>query len=197
MRLSKIYTKMGDGGETMLADGGMVSKLHPRVEAYGAVDELNAHVGFLRDNLLESDHGGSFESHLRRVQNELFDLGGELATPASVLDESRQQVVREDSVSRLEEEMDAWNESLQPLKNFVLPGGHRVNSCAHVCRTVCRRAERELLRIPKSEELRSITLVYLNRLSDWFFVLSRKLSQGLGADEILWQQKKMEKPKEL
>ena len=196
MRLTKIYTKIGDKGTTLLANGDRVSKADARIEAYGTVDELNAVVGLLRDGVRSSALRGAepFDRMLFLVQNELFDLGSELATPSQVLDLSRQKVVSAAEIARLEQEIDEMNGKLAPLANFVLPGGHLTNSQAHLARTVCRRAERALVRFRESTpEVRGDTQIYLNRLSDWFFVLSRALSQAAGAPEVLWDQKRLER----
>jgi len=191
VRLTKIYTKVGDKGTTGLANGQVVSKYSTRIESYGAVDELNAVTGMLRDELamLPAESFGDLVAQLRLVQNELFDLGGELATPVEVLNIERQQVVTMQSVERLEHEMDRFNQSLQPLSNFVLPGGHRANSVAHLARTICRRAERRVVALGDEEVLREECRIYLNRLSDWLFVVSRVISAGLGCPENLWQQR--------
>ena len=191
MRLTKIYTKVGDKGNTGLASGKMVSKASIRIESYGTVDELNAVFGLLRDEIAVVP-GGLFktlEEKLKLIQNELFELGGELSTPMEVLNIERQQVVTMACVERLEMEMDLFNESLEPLTNFVLPGGHRANSVAHLARTVCRRAERHVVALGNEENLRDECRIYLNRLSDWLFVVSRVISQTLGCPENLWQQR--------
>lgn len=190
MRLTKIYTKVGDRGTTMLASGEMVEKDHPLIFAYGTVDELNAFVGLLRDDL-SSTHSQTCADLcqlLLRVQNELFDVGGELATPANILDITKQQVVTQHNISRLENEIDQMNAKLSPLENFVLPGGCKANSLAHVCRTICRRAEREVIQARRSNSIRDDVMIYLNRLSDWFFVLSRELGRRFEVSETLWQQ---------
>ncbi len=195
MRLTKIYTKVGDKGLTSLANGVKVPKYHVRIEAYGTVDELNSFTGMLRDQLhLLEQHKGmprimELMVRLRQIQNELFDVGGELATPAEVLDIARQQVVTHESVLRLEREIDEFNGLLEPLANFVLPGGHPANSLAHVVRTVCRRAERAIFALANEESVREEVLIYLNRLSDWFFVVSRVISQEVGVPELQWHQK--------
>ncbi len=175
----------------MLATGAMVDKDCVRIEAYGTVDELNSWVGLLRDSLLETESSEVtlLVQSLLKVQNELFDVGGELSVPTEALDTSRQQVVGPESIQRLEREIDEWNEELEPLKNFVLPGGHRTNSVAHLARTVCRRAERRVVAMARTEAVRDDVRIYLNRLSDWLFVISRILSKSLGAPEILWKQK--------
>lgn len=196
MRLTKIYTKVGDKGTTLLAGGERVSKAHLRIEAYGTVDELNSVIGLLRDTLNASipSQFASIDAQLFVIQNELFDLGSELATQPKALNLDRQKVVTADDVSRLEREIDAMNEDLQPLANFVLPGGYAPNSLAHLGRTVCRRAERLVVRLRESEvDIRIETQIYLNRLSDWLFVLSRTLSRLAGAPEVLWDQHRVER----
>jgi cob(I)alamin adenosyltransferase len=187
IRLSKIYTKVGDKGTTLLATGQRVSKSHVRIEAYGSVDELNAVVGLLNDDLDESIFS-EIKSSLLKIQNELFDVGGELSVPVDVLDTSKQQVIQQEAIARLEREMDEFNLKLPPLENFVLPGGHRANSLAHLCRTVCRRSERAVVRMSEQEAVRDEVRIYLNRLSDWFFVLSREISRRLNVGEVLWAQ---------
>lgn len=192
MRLSKIYTKTGDQGGTMLASGERISKTALRIEAYGTVDELNACVGMLRDHMRgDSSLADSWIStSLSRIQNELFDLGGELATPTHALKPDRQKLLDQSDIKILENEIDRCNETLPPLANFVLPGGHICNSTAHLARTVCRRAEREVVRLRAEEtDLRVETQIYLNRLSDWLFVISRALSHELNVPEVLWDQR--------
>jgi cob(I)alamin adenosyltransferase len=189
MRLTRIYTKVGDKGQTLLATGEKVPKDSARIEAYGTIDELNSFLGLWRDTLAES--GDVFQDMIRqlgKIQNEMHDLGGELSTPLAALKLDRQQVVTTASAERLEHEMDAYNESLPPLANFVLPGGHRANSLAHVCRTICRRAERHVVALARTEAVRDEARVYLNRLSDWLFVAGRVVSQRLGRPEVLWHQ---------
>jgi len=190
MRLTKIYTKVGDRGQTTLAGGSKVAKDSLRIETYGTVDELNSFLALLRDTLNEVDSQGfaDLTTQIAQVQNEMHDLGGELSTPAEILDTSRQQVVTAAQVSRLESEMDAYNDQLPPLANFVLPGGHRANALAHVCRTVCRRAERLVVALAREEKVREEPRIYLNRLSDWLFIASREISRRLGVPEVLWRQ---------
>lgn len=192
MRLSKIYTKVGDKGTTMLASGAKVSKSSARIEAYGTIDELNSVVGMLRDTLM-SDPAQNFAdlvTKLHTIQNELFDVGGELSTPIEILNIDKQQVIKNSQIKRLEDEMDQANEHLKPLENFVLPGGHFANSTAHLARTVCRRAERRVIALAEQETVRAEVRIYLNRLSDWLFVMCREISHRLGIAEVLWQQKK-------
>ncbi len=192
MRLTKIYTKMGDQGSTMLASGEMVPKADRRIEAFGSIDELNAFVGLLCDelHLLGDARFADIVLALKKIQNELFDVGGELATPLDHLDINKQQVVGADHIARLEQEIDRMNANLPPLQNFVLPGGHRANSLAHVCRTICRRSERQIVRLSETTPLRNEMIVFTNRLSDWFFVLSRNISSLIGAPEVLWEQRR-------
>ena len=190
MRLTNIYTKVGDKGTTILATGDRVDKSAPRIEAYGTVDELNSITGILRD-ALTTMRQAEFQhttEQLQQIQNELFDLGAELATPLRVLDDTKQNVVGPELVSRLESEIDDMNKNLPPLENFILPGGNIANSYAHLARTVCRRAERRVVAMGHVEEIRPEVVIYLNRLSDWFFVVSRFISRVLGVPETLWDQ---------
>jgi len=174
----------------MLATGQHVPKDSLRIETYGTVDELNSFLGWLRDTLRSANKSelNDLIEQLGRIQNEMHDLGGELATPVEHLRLDRQQVITAACISKLEEEIDSYNESLQPLANFVIPGGHQANSLAHVCRTVCRRAERLIVSLDGTEKLRDEPRIYLNRLSDWLFVASRKISQILNVPEVLWRQ---------
>lgn len=190
MRLSKIYTKIGDGGSTLLAGGKRIAKDDPRLEAYGTIDELNAFLGLLRDTLRDTDARAfsDLDRCFGKIQNEMHDLGGELSTPMESLDVSRQQVVTKESIQRLEQEIDVFNEPLPPLANFVLPGGHRANALAHVCRTICRRAERHIVAMARTAPLRDEPRIYVNRLSDWLFVAGRVISARLGVHEVLWHQ---------
>lgn len=188
MRLTKIYTKIGDKGNTMLAGGESVPKDHIRIEAYGTIDELNAHLGHLRDSLNDESKFDDLVSALHKIQNEMHDVGGELSTPQNILDISKQQVVNQESIDRLESEIDKHNDTLQPLTNFVLPGGHRLNSLAQICRTVCRRSERRIWSLSKTETVREEPIIYVNRLSDWLFVIGRVISARLDAPEVLWKQ---------
>jgi len=190
IRLSKIYTKTGDKGSTLLATGERVLKSNVRIEAYGTVDELNSVLGMLRDTIAADSRTSDLVEMLAKIQNELFDIGGELSVPLDVLDTKRQQVVTMDDVVRLEKEMDLFNEKLPALENFVIPGGHIANSTAHLVRTVCRRTERAIVRMSEQDAVRDEIRIYLNRLGDWFFVLSRELSRRLAVAEVLWAQNK-------
>ncbi len=190
IRITRVYTRRGDQGETDLVGGARVTKDSPRIEAYGTVDELNAAVGVVRavNAALHarSRAGRELDAILRKLQNELFDLGGELATPPS---EFRPGMFRVGAaeVKALETFMDRCQKDLQPLKSFVLPGGGRVSAFLHVARTVCRRAERDVLRLMRREDIGEWPLAYLNRLSDLLFVLSRWIGHHLGEQEFLWE----------
>jgi cob(I)alamin adenosyltransferase len=181
--LNRIYTRTGDAGTTRLATGQSVSKADARVEAYGAVDETNACIGLARAHTT-----GDFDELLARLQNELFDLGADLATPAAP-DETAGAKLRilDSQVDRLEREIDALNDQLPPLASFVLPGGTHAAAALHLARTVCRRAEREAVRlIEAGEPVSPPAMRYLNRLSDLLFVAARHANDG-GAAEVFWQ----------
>lgn len=174
-RLSKIYTRTGDKGTTGLGDGSRVDKDHLRVETFGTVDELNSAIGLL----LASDLAGDVRDCLTRTQHELFDLGGELCMPGVVL-------IPESYVEQLEADLDRFNETLPPLKDFILPGGSEPAARCHLARTVCRRAERLLVALAKLEDVNQVSLRYLNRLSDLLFVTARVLARAGGNSEVLW-----------
>ena len=177
-RLSKIYTKTGDDGSTGLGDGSRIAKDHPRAEAMGTVDELNCHIGMLIAVLAEGD---DLRPILERVQHDLFDLGGELAVPGY-------ELVKPERVVALEKQLDAYNEDLPPLKNFILPGGSVTAAQCHLARAICRRAERCLVTLHTAEPINEPPRHYLNRLSDMLFVFARVLSRRDGGSEILWEQ---------
>ena len=180
--LSRIYTKAGDQGETGLGDGGRVPKDHPRVTAFGEVDELNAVLG-----LLTAYCPGTPEANLlRTIQNDLFDVGADLCVPPTDT-EQPEQVLRVTEVQhlRLEREIDLLNEPLHPLRSFILPGGTPAAAWLHLARTVCRRAERSVVTLMKTEPVNRHVLIYLNRLSDLLFVLGRVANDG-GAADVLW-----------
>ena len=180
MAINRVYTRQGDSGETQLAGGQKVPKDSLRIEAYGTVDELNAFAGAAR---VSAEGVEPLPGILLRVQHELFNLGSILATlPEDV--HPKQARITDSDVLRLEAEMDQMNEDLQPLRSFVLPGSGRLNADLHVCRTVCRRAERALIALSRVEEVPPETIRYLNRLSDAFFVWSRWVSRVDG--ETLW-----------
>ena len=184
----KIYTKTGDQGTTALFGGTRVPKHHIRIQSYGTVDELNSWIGLLRDQDIDERH----RKLLLSIQDRLFTAGSMLATEPQDADGKKMrsrieipEVVKAD-VEALESEMDALNTDLPPMTNFILPGGHPVVSYCHIARTVCRRAERMTTILNEEDTVSSILLIYLNRLSDYLFVLSRKLSAELEADEIKW-----------
>jgi cob(I)alamin adenosyltransferase len=181
--LSRIYTKTGDRGDTALGDGSRVAKDHPRVAAYGTVDELNAVLG-----LLVSQYPQAAEIDLLRgIQNDLFDVGADLCVPQSADEEAGARLrVRAEQAERLEHAIDRWNANLTPLTSFILPGGQGPAAWCHLARTVCRRAEREVVTLSHSETINPQVVVYLNRLSDLLFVLARVYNNG-GRDDILWQ----------
>lgn len=181
--LSKIYTRSGDQGETGLGDGTRVPKDHPRVTAYGSVDELNAVIGLL---LAQGPEVPETEL-LRSIQNDLFDVGADLCKPSGPSDSSGPAPlrIRPDQASRLEGAIDRLNAGLEPLKSFVLPGGSLAAAWCHLARTVCRRAEREVVTLALAEPVNSEVIVYLNRLSDFLFVLARRCNQS-GAGDVLW-----------
>jgi cob(I)alamin adenosyltransferase len=189
MAINRVYTRQGDAGETSLAGGQRVPKDSRRIEAYGTVDELNSFVGLARATAagdparLELAALGAI---LLRVQHELFNLGSILATrPEDV--HPRQARITEPEIAQLEAEMDRANEGLPALRSFVLPGGSRLNAELHVCRTVCRRAERMVIALAREEPVPAEAVKYLNRLSDAFFVWSRWASRQSGAPETLWE----------
>jgi cob(I)alamin adenosyltransferase len=185
LALNRIYTRTGDTGETGLVGGQRVPKDSPRLACYGTVDELNAFVGVAAVSSREAGLGELAEV-LERIQHELFNLGSILATaPADI--GPQQPRITEAEVRQLEAEMDRMNDAMPALKSFVLPGGTRVNAELHICRTVCRRAERALVALRRSEAVSAINIHYLNRLSDAFFVYSRWVNLQLGAAEVLWQ----------
>ena len=182
--LNRIYTRTGDAGTTRLATGATVSKSDLRVEAYGAVDETNACLGLARLHTAD-DH--DLDAMLARIQNELFDLGADLSTPARA-DEATGAKLRvlDSQVARLEGEIDALNDGLPDLKSFVLPGGTAAAAALHLARTVCRRAERDAVRLVEAgEPVSGPAMRYLNRLSDFLFVAAR-WANGRGADEVFW-----------
>ena len=175
-RLSRIYTRTGDDGTTGLGDGTRTNKDSLRVEAMGDVDELNAVIGvLLTEPLSEILH-----NTLTRVQHDLFDLGGEICIPGHVM-------VKPERVDAMESVLDELNDQLAPLKEFILPGGTRAAAYCHLARTVCRRAERQLIRLNREEAVTPTSLKYLNRLSDLLFVMCRVLNKDAGRPDVLWQ----------
>jgi cob(I)alamin adenosyltransferase len=175
-RLTKIYTRTGDAGTTGLGDGSRVAKNSARVEALGAVDELNSCLGVL----LAEPLGADVEALLTEIQHDLFDLGGELSIPGYA-------AIRLEQVTRLEQVLDHHNETLEPLKEFILPGGSRAAALCHLARTLCRRAERQVVGLASTETVSAYSQQYLNRLSDLLFVVSRVLNHRAGRGDVLWR----------
>jgi cob(I)alamin adenosyltransferase len=190
IRLTRIYTRTGDKGQTALVGGRRVPKESLRLEAYGTVDELNASIGIVRTYLpnYRAGLGSDFKAYaetLRRIQNELFDVGSELATPPD-FEYPQMHKMGAGEVKKLEAEMDAMEKELEPLKSFTLPGGGVLNAFLHQARTVCRRAERVCWRLKREEDINDNLIVYVNRLSDHLFVQSRWVAKRLGEPEFLW-----------
>ncbi|WP_305982083.1 cob(I)yrinic acid a,c-diamide adenosyltransferase [Roseivirga thermotolerans] len=181
----KIYTKTGDTGTTSLLGGARVSKAHIRIEAYGTVDELNSYIGLLRDQPVNQNR----KDLLKTIQDRLFTLGADLAT-----EPGKDKVVKPDlfesDIDLLETEMDRMDEQLPALTSFVLPGGHQSVSFAHLARCVCRRAERICMALNDQEKVSPLVIKYLNRLSDYLFVLGRLMAQELNAEEVKWEPRK-------
>jgi cob(I)alamin adenosyltransferase len=181
-RLSKIYTRTGDKGTTGLGDGSRVDKDSVRVEAYGTTDELNSVLGMI---LSEPTVTEPLRHWLLEIQHDLFDIGAELCVPGH-------KVLTEAFVQRLEQHIDAMNADLPYLKEFILPGGNRAATTCHLARTICRRAERRVLTLAKSEPINDWGLKYLNRLSDFLFVAARVLARADGGEEVMWNRKRFE-----
>lgn len=180
VKLDKIYTKGGDKGETSLVDGARVPKHSPRVEAYGTVDEANAALGLARLHARGDD-----DATIARIQNDLFDLGADLATPFEDNPKYPPLRIVQAQVDRLEAEIDTMNAAIPPLTSFILPGGSPLATHLHLARTVARRAERLVSALAAAEAVNNLALIYLNRLSDHLFVLGRKANNN-GADDVLW-----------
>ena len=183
-RLSKIYTRTGDDGTTGLGDGTRVDKDSARVAAYGTVDELNSAIGLV----LASGVPERVAEVLTQAQHDLFDLGGELCIPGMAM-------IDDADITRLEETLDAFNDTLPALKDFILPGGGIAAAHCHLARTICRRAEREVVTLSRSETVRSEAIQYLNRLSDLPFVIARVLARASGHGEVLWQHERRKRAK--
>src|SRR5258708_17218334 len=179
VNLTRIYTRLGDSGETHLGDMTRVPKTHPRIEAYGAVDELNSHIGV---TLATPGLGEPYDVWLSRIQNDLFDVGADLSVPPGGERERERLRVTADQTTWVEQRCDEVNAGLKPLKSFVLPGGTAAAAQLHVCRTVCRRAERRT--IPLGHDANPEVVRYLNRLSDLLFILARGVN---GGEDVLWE----------
>ena len=190
----KIYTKTGDKGTTALFGGTRVPKHHIRIESYGTVDELNSHIGLVRDQAIDRHH----QEMLQHIQNKLFTVGAILATDPekAILKSGKERLnipkISEADIVLLEQEIDTMNDALPPMTHFVLPGGHQTVSFCHIARCVCRRAERLATALHDLEPFQTETLTYLNRLSDYLFVLARKLSSDLHAEEVKWIPEKLD-----
>ncbi|MEO6283950.1 MAG: cob(I)yrinic acid a,c-diamide adenosyltransferase [Dyadobacter sp.] len=178
----KIYTKTGDKGTTSLIGGTRLSKAHVRIDAYGTVDELNSYIGMLRDQPVNEKR----RDLLKEIQDRLFTMGSHLASES---DKKKKMLpdLTEDDIVLLENEMDQIDSQIPPLRSFVLPGGHQSVSFGHIARTVCRRAERAVIHLQQGEEVESIVIRYLNRLSDYLFMLCRIMTYELEIEEVTWQ----------
>jgi cob(I)alamin adenosyltransferase len=186
---ARIYTKTGDRGQTSLVGGTRVSKTDTRLEAYGTLDELNSVLGIVRAQLRTSSappFTTAVESSLQRVQNNLFDIGSHLACEDAKLQATLPMLPPED-LAALEKSMDEWEQELPPLRSFILPGGTPLAAYAHLARTVCRRAERECVRLAQTATVDPAHLVYLNRLSDWLFLLARQFNFQAQVEDLPWQ----------
>ncbi|WP_435104032.1 cob(I)yrinic acid a,c-diamide adenosyltransferase [Arhodomonas sp. AD133] len=181
VRLTKIYTRTGDAGETALVDGSRVPKDDPRVAAFGSVDELNAAIGFAR-----IDGTGQLESELERIQNDLFDLGADLATPLDAELKHDPLRLEASQVTWLERCIDAYNAELESLRSFILPGGVARAAHLHFARTVARRAERDMVTLHREHPINEAGLRYINRLSDYLFVAARHVNAAAGHGDLLW-----------
>ena len=175
-RLSKIYTRTGDDGTTGLGDGSRINKDSLRVEAMGDVDELNSVIGIMMTESMPDTLGAT----LTLIQHDLFNVGGEICIPGYV-------ILQQSRIDDLEQVIDSLNESLPPLKEFILPGGTKAAAYCHLARTVCRRAERKLVELHRNEKVTDISLQYLNRLSDLLFVLCRTINKEAGVSDVLWK----------
>ena len=181
-RLSKIYTRTGDAGTTGLGDGGRIDKDDDRIEAIGTVDELNSWMGLVIEGLVEQgDIFAGLTAFLRTCQHRIFDLGGELSIPGYT-------IITAEHVAAIETQLDAMNNDLEPLTNFILPGGARLIAELHVARSVCRRAERRVVTLSHESEVNVNALSFLNRLSDFLFVAARYCAKVSGVSEVLWEQ---------
>lgn len=189
VRITRVYTRTGDGGTTGLVGGRRVAKDSLRVESYGAVDELNSWVGLARaqvgESMLNEEQRRMVGRLLEEIQQRLFDLGAELATPPKRLHAGGPRIGKHD-ITGLEQTMDRLQKEFTPLSSFLLPGGGTLTAALHVCRTVCRRAERRVVKLNRREPVDRPSVIYLNRLSDVFFVLARWTGRQLGEPELLW-----------
>jgi len=182
MRITRVYTKQGDDGKTQLVDGSRVYKDNFRVCAYGDVDELNSFIGYLRSLISNSE----INEKLKIIQNDLFIIGADLATPMSFEKALR---LSDEKIKQIENWIDEYNKNLEPLRDFILPYGSKEISLCHICRTICRRAERSVVSLMKEEEINKNVLIYLNRLSDFFFVLARYIAKlnNINEEFVSWK----------
>ena len=182
-RLSKIYTKTGDAGQTGLGDGSRIEKTHPRIGAIGTIDELNSAIGMTIEEMIaeESLELAPVSKMLRDLQHRIFDLGGELSIPGFT-------IIKPEHVAKVENYLDELNEELKPLENFILPGGSRLIAACHMARAICRRAERETIALSQTEKVNEESLKFLNRLSDLLFVTARSAAAKSRTEEVLWRQ---------
>ena len=179
----KIYTRTGDKGQTSLIGGTRVPKFHPRIEAYGTIDELNSYIGLIRDQ----DIDRHFKDILLEIQDRLFTAESIIALDPAAEVTVKLPALNESDITLLEQEIDRMNEILPELRSFILPGGHPVVSYCHIARCICRRAERHTIRLAQAQAVEEKVIQYLNRLSDYLFVLARRLGKDLGADETAWK----------
>ncbi len=179
----KIYTRTGDKGQTSLIGGTRVPKFHPRIEVYGTIDELNSHIGLIRDQ----DIDGHYKDVLLEIQDRLFTSESIIALDPGTVPAVKLPALNESDITFLEQEIDLMNEGLPELKSFILPGGHPVVSYCHIARCVCRRAERDAIRLARAQQVDELVIKYLNRLSDYLFMLARRIGKDLGANESLWR----------
>ena len=184
VKLNKIYTKTGDEGLTGLTDGSRIKKHHVRTSAYGTVDELNSILGIIV-NLLHQKKNNELKLLLNKIQNDLFDLGADLSTPYSNEDNFKSLRIVEKQINNLEKLIDKFNKNLNPLNSFILPGGSEIAAWLHLARTVARRAERDTSKLSEKEKINKFSLIYLNRLSDLLFVISR-FANNNGKKDVLW-----------
>jgi cob(I)alamin adenosyltransferase len=175
-RLTKIYTKTGDTGKTGLADGSSMEKFNPRIESLGSIDELNSIIGIILTEKINK----SIKETLEKIQHDLFDIGGELSIPNTI-------IITENKIQFIEDHLDLLNKSLSPLDEFILPGGSKAAAFCHQARTVCRRAERVLFKLNQTDKINKDSLKYINRLSDFLFVLARYTNKIDNVKDILWQ----------
>lgn len=183
---TKIYTKTGDKGRTSLIGGTKVSKSDLRIESYGTIDELNSFIGLLGDSIQEEQ----IKNFLREIQDRLFTVGSSLASDPEKAPQMKIPDLKGEDVSLLEKEIDQMEAQLEPMKSFILPGGHPTVSTAHIVRCICRRAERACVRLGSASSVEPLILIYLNRLSDYFFVLARYIAYRLQISEIPWKPRK-------